>query len=164
MIYLPVGNWGDFWVTLQRKDFHVASNHSQLRNLVKRRTIVALIVANGQRRTIDEHRKFGMSWKHATTLSKRREIEKKYGIRFTELLRLPYFDTVRFVVVDPMHNILLGSAKLLITLWKDRGIISPANFGLLLISSLLLQISVEFHTKLHHNLVHLLLISGKTGH
>lgn len=80
------------------------------------------------KRSVEDHKKFGMCWKHANTLSRRREIEQKYGIRFTELLRLPYFDTVRFVVVDPMHNVLLGSAKLLVTLWKDTGVLSAANF------------------------------------
>ena len=79
-------------------------------------------------RLVDDHRKYGMCWKHVITLSKRREIEQVHGVRYTELLRLPYLDTVRFTVVDPIHNILLGSAKLLVTLWKDSGILSAGNF------------------------------------
>lgn len=63
-----------------------------------------------------------MSWKHATTLSQRKNIERQHGVRFTELLRLPYFDTVRCVAVDPMHNMLLGTAKLMVNLWKDDNI------------------------------------------
>lgn len=49
--------------------------------------------------------------KRATTASAQHEIEKKYGVRNSELLRLPYFDVVNFHVVDPMHNLLLGTAK-----------------------------------------------------
>lgn len=30
------------------------------------------------------------------------------GLRWLELLRLPYFDPTRFIVVDSMHNLLLG--------------------------------------------------------
>lgn len=33
------------------------------------------------------------------------------GLRYTELLRLPYFDLSRFVVVDSMHNLFLGLLK-----------------------------------------------------
>ena len=35
----------------------------------------------------------------------------KTGVRWTELLRLPYFDISRCVVVDPMHNLFLGLIK-----------------------------------------------------
>ena len=34
---------------------------------------------------------------------------------------------MRFSVVDPMHNILLGTAKLMITIWKEKSIISNRN-------------------------------------
>jgi len=30
------------------------------------------------------------------------------GVRWSELLRLPYFDPTRFVVIDVMHNLFLG--------------------------------------------------------
>jgi hypothetical protein len=36
---------------------------------------------------------------------------EKYGIRWSELLRLPYFDIVRCVVVDTTHNLFLGLIK-----------------------------------------------------
>ena len=81
------------------------------------------------KRSVEQHRKFGMNWKLATTQSKRHEIEQKYGVRYTELLRLPYFDTIRYVVVDPMHNVLLGTAKLMVTLWKANGVLSEAQFN-----------------------------------
>lgn len=35
----------------------------------------------------------------------------KSGVRWSELLRLPYFDFSRFVVVDSMHNLFLGLFK-----------------------------------------------------
>ncbi|KAG5221275.1 Polyketide synthase/peptide synthetase [Salix suchowensis] len=33
------------------------------------------------------------------------------GLRYTELLELPYFDPTRFIVVDSMHNLFLGLLK-----------------------------------------------------
>lgn len=71
-----------------------------------------------------EHKLQGLNWKHANTLAKQHEIEREFGIRFTELIHLPYFDTVRFTVIDPMHNILLGSAKHIIHLWKGMGLLN----------------------------------------
>ena len=43
---------------------------------------------------------------------------------YTAFLRLPYFDPIRFHVVDPMHNLLLGTAKDMMDVWVDQGIIS----------------------------------------
>ena len=59
-----------------------------------------------------------MNWKHAMTLKKRQDIEREYGVRFSELLRLPYYDSIRFSVVDPMCNVILGSAKHIMVLWE----------------------------------------------
>ncbi|GET61560.1 hypothetical protein GLOIN_2v1849215 [Rhizophagus irregularis DAOM 181602=DAOM 197198] len=39
---------------------------------------------------------------------------KVHGIRWTEVLRLPYMDPIRFAVVDPMHCLFLGVAKWII--------------------------------------------------
>ena len=38
-------------------------------------------------------------------------IAKKNGVRYSELIRLPYFDAVRMASVDPMHAFLLGMVK-----------------------------------------------------
>ena len=79
-------------------------------------------------RTKEDHQKKGMEWKHANTLTSRQRIEREDGVRFTELLRLRYFDTVRFSVVDPMHNVLLGTAKLMVSIWKENGLITSHDF------------------------------------
>ena len=38
-------------------------------------------------------------------------LEKKYGLRYSELNWLPYYNPVQMHVVDPMHNLLLGTAS-----------------------------------------------------
>ena len=39
------------------------------------------------------------------TLSALRKAESKFGLRYSVLLELPYFDPTRYAVVDPMHNL-----------------------------------------------------------
>lgn len=38
-------------------------------------------------------------------------LSMKYGLYYSALLELEYFDVIRFTVVDPMHNLFLGTAK-----------------------------------------------------
>ena len=118
-------------------------------------------------RSLEEHKRKGMEWKHARTQVERHKIEREYGVRFTELLRLPYFDSARFSVIDPMHNILLGTAKLMITIWKGKGLLSVhdilAKFRhKLTVSSRHLMLE-GFLTKFLLDLVHSLQISLKIG-
>ena len=50
--------------------------------------------------------------------------ESKLGCRYSVLLRLPYFDAPRMLIVDPMHNLFLGSGKhLLKAVWLEREVI-----------------------------------------
>ena len=46
-----------------------------------------------------------------STATEKEEMHNNWGVRYSELLRLPYFDIVRYHIVDPMHNLLLGTAK-----------------------------------------------------
>lgn len=66
------------------------------------------------------HRDFyecAMKYKHAKTAKERHDIEKMHGVRYTVLLSLPYYDAIRFCMIDPMHNLLLGSAKTFVKSW-----------------------------------------------
>lgn len=38
-------------------------------------------------------------------------MESELGCRYSILLELPYFDPIRMTIIDPMHNLFLGSAK-----------------------------------------------------
>ena len=62
-----------------------------------------------------------------TTQEERTNLESEYGVRYSELLRLPYFDCVRFTIIDPMHNLFLGTAKRIIELWLDNGLLNSNN-------------------------------------
>ena len=74
-------------------------------------------------RNLEEHRKSIASIRHCKTKSSRNNLEYKYGCRFSALLDLPYFDPVRMHVIDPMHNLYLGSAKHVFkNLWIEQGL------------------------------------------
>ena len=62
----------------------------------------------------------GMLHKHAKTAKERSAIERSYGVRYTALLTLPYYDAVSFCMIDPMHNLLLGSAKTFTKMWIEQ--------------------------------------------
>ena len=47
---------------------------------------------------------------------------KKWSVRYSELLRLPYFDIVRYHCLDVMHNLMLGTAKHMMNIWKSLGL------------------------------------------
>lgn len=78
-------------------------------------------------RNIIEHRRQIAEILDQTTQELRNASESSYGVRYSELLRLPYFDCVRFNVVDPMHNLFLGTAKHLMEIWLDSSILTAAD-------------------------------------
>jgi len=55
-----------------------------------------------------EYKRRAVKWKNAGSQSEREKTFKKYGIRWSVLLRLPYWDPPRFTVIDTMHTVLLG--------------------------------------------------------
>lgn len=58
-------------------------------------------------RTNAEQRQHAKTWK-AKTGEARKAFFREFATRNSELLRLPYFDICRMVVIDPMHNLFLG--------------------------------------------------------
>ena len=80
---------------------------------------------NWEDRSHIECKEIGLKHKHAKTAIECKDLEKKHGIRYTVLVTLPYYDAVRFCMVDPMHNLLLGSAKTFVTLCTGKNLKFP---------------------------------------
>jgi len=59
-----------------------------------------------------------------TTKTALKEAESSYGVRYFLLLELPMFDPIRFAVIDPMNNLLLGTSKYMFTLWQDKQLLT----------------------------------------
>ena len=74
------------------------------------------------------HKVFAEKVQDATTPTAKECLEKQYGLRYSILLALPYFDIVRYHTIDPMHNIFLGIAKKTVKLWKKRKLLKDSDF------------------------------------
>ena len=64
----------------------------------------------------------------ANTKKEQKEIEREYGIWYTVLNDLPYFNSARMCIIDPMHNLLLGTTKHMLEVWKALDLISVKDF------------------------------------
>ncbi|KAL5524994.1 hypothetical protein ACEPAF_8863 [Sanghuangporus sanghuang] len=60
------------------------------------------------RRDVFEMRQKAQEWKDAPTSALQDRVFDCFGVRYSELFRLPYWDPTKQLVVDPMHNLLLG--------------------------------------------------------
>jgi hypothetical protein len=54
------------------------------------------------------HRADGYKYANLKSEAARTKFAKEHAARWSEFARLPYFDLVRMIVIDPMHNLLLG--------------------------------------------------------
>ena len=48
----------------------------------------------------------------------------RIGSRYSAITHLPYYDAVHFTLIDPMHNLFLGTAKHVLNTWVNEGILS----------------------------------------
>ncbi|KIO14438.1 hypothetical protein M404DRAFT_1009458 [Pisolithus tinctorius Marx 270] len=77
-------------------------------------------------RTDKEHRDLGEKYRLLTTAAARKKFVKEFATRFTELSRLPYFDLVNQIIIDPMHNLFLGLVKThFYNIWVQGKILRP---------------------------------------
>jgi hypothetical protein len=65
-----------------------------------------LNVGGWESRSCKEHRKLAFEWRDAP-VARRTKITNEHGIRYSEFIRLPYFDPIRHLCVDPMHAFFL---------------------------------------------------------
>lgn len=66
---------------------------------------------NSAARRHDEVTEQARRYQSASSKSDAAGIAQRNGVRYSELLRLPYFDIVRMTTTDPMHSFLLGLVK-----------------------------------------------------
>lgn len=89
---------------------HSASNMCSFCRL-QRQDINNLDRETWERRTWSEHLKIAFQWLNASSSKAREKIFDCHGIRWSELLRLPYWDPTRYALVDAMHNLYLGALR-----------------------------------------------------
>ena len=78
-------------------------------------------------RDLSTHRLNCFEYQQCKTKAAQKLIEREYGVKYSILIELPYFNLIRFTVIDPMHNLFLGTAKHCVEIWLKRGILSKQN-------------------------------------
>ena len=83
-------------------------------------------------RDVQKHKDTCRKLKACNTQAGVHAIEVETGIKYSVLIELDYFDPIRFTIVDPMHNLFLGTAKTMMKMvWLKRGLIQENDFTLL---------------------------------
>jgi hypothetical protein len=54
-------------------------------------------------------------------------IEKDYGLRYSVVNELPYFNAIKHTVIDPMHNLFLGTTKFCLNFWLKNNILTKPD-------------------------------------
>ena len=70
-------------------------------------------------RNNSDHRRSINLIKQAKNKTQRNKLESEHGCRYSVLLELPYFDPTRMLIIDPMHNLFLGTAKRIKNIWMN---------------------------------------------
>ena len=65
------------------------------------------------------------------TKTQQKAIEREYGLRYSALVELPYFNPIRHTAIDPMQNLFLGTAKHCMELWTRNNIISKQDMEII---------------------------------
>lgn len=79
------------------------------------------------KRTRDAHKSDAEKTNSCNSMSAQLNLESELGCRYSVLLRLPYFDPVRMHVIDPLHNLFLGSGKHMIAIWEHELLLLPSH-------------------------------------
>ena len=79
------------------------------------------------KRTSQQHRRDAYRVKNCTSQTASEQLASKLGVRYTVLLELPYYASIEMCVIDPMHNLFLGTAKRVFSKWIENDIITKAG-------------------------------------
>ena len=69
--------------------------------------------------------------RNASTQSKHEALATKYGVFYSSLLQLEFFNPVRFTAIDPVHNLFLGTTKHVFKLWIKKNLLSKKDLKVL---------------------------------
>ena len=80
-------------------------------------------------RSAAHHRDVIKKLRKCKTLSERKRLESVNGCFDSILVDLPYFESFRMLIVDPMHTLFLGTSKTVLKrIWMDEEIIRDQDF------------------------------------
>lgn len=79
------------------------------------------------KRTNQSHRENVQKLKNCNNKTEQSKLESEIGSRYSVLLDLPYFDPVCMHIIDPMHNLFLGSGKHMVQVWMNSGFLTSSH-------------------------------------
>ena len=83
-------------------------------------------------RSLDEHRRNAEGWLSCISNEERKQHVSETHVRWSEMLRLPYFNLIRHLIVDPMHCLFLGIARWIVKrLWIENGKFTKSDLELI---------------------------------
>jgi hypothetical protein len=88
-------------------------------------------IGDWEKRTSDIHKHHAESIQMATCQAQIKKVIRETGARYSTLFELPYYDAIRFTVIDPMHNLFLGLAKRTLKLWIKNEILSEKHLQMI---------------------------------
>ncbi|KAG2191502.1 hypothetical protein INT47_010971 [Mucor saturninus] len=80
-------------------------------------------------RTEADNRRDALAWKRASSEADQKRMEKENGVRWSELHNLEYFNVVECTIIDPMHNLFLGTSKRVMEKWRSAGLITNRDLA-----------------------------------
>lgn len=83
---------------------------------------------NWSARTDTQHREDVKKIRTCKTKTEKKNMESLLGCRYSVFLDLPYYNSPRFLIVDPMHNLFLGTGKRMINLWMKHNLLTSNHF------------------------------------
>ena len=79
-------------------------------------------------RSVASHRQNIEIIQQCQTKTARAAKESQLGCRYSVLMKLPYFDPIKMLVIDPMHNLFLGTGKHMVNLWLQLDLVTKQEF------------------------------------
>ena len=83
---------------------------------------------NWEKRTTEGHLEEIRQINACRSKGEREDLESLFVTRYSVLVDLPYYSSVRMAIIDPMHNLFLGTSKFMLNLWKEVGILDDDAF------------------------------------
>ena len=69
---------------------------------------------------MEKHNRYARSVNKCKTIKDFNILSKKYGTYYSVLIELPYFDCVKMIAIDPMHNSFLGVGKKMFKIYLEK--------------------------------------------
>lgn len=88
------------------------------------------------------------------------------GLWYSNLLEHPYLDPIKFHVIDPMHTLLLGTAKHMMLTWTQCGILTTKVLNDIEKGVKPIQVPKDvdqLHLMISYSIAGFLLTSGEIG-